>query len=98
MKKIYSHRTFLNNTKSKSAYAIANIESDTYKTEKGEKLYTNATLDLHDCSRKVTLDFDFENNKEDQAALKKVQKLQTVINNFAQALEKQINNVNTIKK
>ncbi len=93
--KIFQKRQFLNTDKKASGAIIASIEKETFKVKasKEPETYFNATLDLIDCNRKVTLDFCFgvADKKEIKEKLKKLQILRNTVNEFADALENQLN-------
>ena len=94
-KKIYQKRTFLNTDKTTSAFIIANVENDEVKYKSGQTdKYTSANLDFNDCNRKVSIDFYFDHKKKyAKEKLKKIQLLRRIVNEFADALEAQINEV-----
>lgn len=86
VKYAYKKRTFLNDDITLSAFIIASVE----KFQEGELrrgVFCYPTLDISDCSNKVSLDFCFHGEAGMKASHKKLKRLQKVINEFTAAFE-----------
>jgi len=90
----YQKRTFLNADEQLRAYIIA------YVRESGEgNNYTDIQLEIADCSRQINLDFDFDNDTQSiKRAEKKLNLFRTIINEFADAVQEELDYYKTKPK
>lgn len=68
------------------AYVLADITIDTWRSN-GEECQLDAELIISDCSRVTTLTFDAYDGPSWSNALYKARNLQSVVNDFVEALE-----------
>ena len=87
-KVVYQKRAFLNDDKSMSGFIIAYLEEFLYhETETRDRISAYPSLDIGDCSNKVSLDFSFYNTADLKRALKKLRLFRDVVDGFADAFE-----------
>jgi hypothetical protein len=89
LKDLFQYRDFLNQDMSMSAFIIASVEEFSKKQYKGS-VSGYPTLDIGDCSNKVSLDFCFfgeEGMKEKHA---KAKKLREAVNGFCDAFDAEV--------
>lgn len=79
----YRKRVFLNQDQELSAFLIASVPID-----KGFRCYP--TLDISDCSNKISLDFSFYSPDDAKKTKKKIKLFRDIVNAFADALEAEI--------
>lgn len=72
-----------------SGFIIAVVEEFTHNLD-GERVSGYPTLDLGDCSTKISLDFSFYTPSQMRKAQKKLELLRSTINGFADAFNKEV--------
>lgn len=72
-----------------SAFIIASVEKFEHGHRKGQ-VSSYPSIDIADCSNKVSIDFSFYNEKDMKVALKKAKLFQAVVNDFVAAFEAEI--------
>lgn len=100
-KVIYKKRKFLNTDPSMSAAIVAVLEEFEFEGEDNKKphlIFGYPTLDISDCSNKISLDLSFHNKKAMHEARKKLEILRTVVNEMAVAFDKEIEKVQNFTK
>lgn len=94
-KPLINRREFLNEDKALSAFAITVLEKITVD-EDGVSCYP--TFDISDCSNKVSLDFGFWQDNQINKVLKKAKLFKSIVNEFVDALEKEIEEYKALPK
>lgn len=85
----YRKRTFLNDDIEMSAFVIASVPAFKMDDEEGS-VFCYPTLDISDCSNKISLDFSFYQESQMKKAHKKLKKFQSVVQEFTECFEKQM--------
>ncbi len=93
-------RAFLNKGRKGTAFCEAEFNRAGYinETQKYVSLHSNSYISISDCSRIITLSFDFYDEKACQNSLHKVKKLAHIINEFGKQIEKEIEEFKRLKK
>lgn len=82
----FNTRTFLNADKNLRAYIIAYV-----RESRNDDYYTDIQLEIADCNRQISLDFDFSHNKKSIVnAERKIKLFRSLINQFADAVEAEL--------
>lgn len=92
-------RMFLNDDFDLPAFVIAVVEdtSDLQTTGKDEFHYGNIDLTLSDCNRQISYHFCLYNAESRANSLNKIKRLAETINEFRDALEKEIEMIEKLK-
>lgn len=97
-KPVYQKRTFLNDNKTMSAFVIATVEKLTVESQRNNKEKKFPSLypqfDISDCSEKISLDFSFFGETEMKTVRKKIRLFRQIVNEFADALEGEMDTYN----
>ncbi len=99
-KNTFYTRTFLNKGKKGTAFCEAEFNREGYikEIQKSISLHSSGSIRISDCSRIITLSFDFYNEKDMLNSLHKINKLAKIINSFKVQIEKEIEEVSRLKK
>lgn len=89
IKHVYRKRTFLNEDLDMSAFVIASLQKFHIDKE-DQSVSSYPTLDISDCNNKISLDFSFYQESDMKKSFKKLQKLKTIVNEFSDAFEKEM--------
>jgi hypothetical protein len=89
VKPVFAKRTFLNDNPELSGFIIAVVEEFTHNSD-GERVSGYPVLDLGDCSNKISLDFSFYTPTQMKRSQKKIELLRSIINDFADAFNKEV--------
>jgi hypothetical protein len=82
----YQKREFLNSDIDLRAYIIASV-----RESEPDDHYSGIELEIADCNRHISLDFDFHNKAQSiNKAEKKIKLFRKIINDFADAVEAEI--------
>lgn len=89
-KYIYKKRTFLNSDASMTGFIIACVPD--FERDKEGKIENGVypTLTIADCSERISLDFSFYTKSEIKSVRKKMKLFRETVNEFMDALEKQL--------
>lgn len=92
-------RMFLNDDFDMPAFVIAVVEDTTDKQSSNDEEfhYGGISLVLSDCSRQVSYDFCLYNKESRENSLNKIKRLAELVNEFRDALEKEIEMVEQVK-
>src|SRR4051812_16276937 len=93
----YKKRAFLNDSPELSAFIIATVEKFNRDDDGRRDVYAYPTLDIADCTNKVSLDFCFSGTRGMNTALKKVRLFKKIVDEFADAFEAEAERINKNK-
>lgn len=92
-------RMFLNRALDMPAMIVAIVEDTSENQGKSEDFYYgNISLTLSDCYRQVSYDFNLYDKESRRAALYKIRRIAETINVFRDALEKEVELIESVQK